>query len=76
MELARKETLEQVIKEKSQGFSEDKLMLIFANLCLALHEIHSKKVQHRDFKPSNILIRKYNQMEIYKIADFGLSKYN
>ena len=51
-------------------------MRIFANLCLALYEIHSKGVQHRDLKPENILIHNLNGIDIYKITDFGISKYD
>ena len=51
-------------------------MRIFANLCLALYEIHSKGVQHRDLKTENILIHHLNGLDIYKITDFGISKYD
>ena len=48
---------------------------MIANLALGLFEIHSEGIQHRDFKPLNILISEQNRTQILKITDFGLSKY-
>jgi len=38
----------------------------------AFSYIHSKKLLHRDISPKNILIRKYEDSVVVKIADFGL----
>ena len=40
----------------------------------AFKYIHSKGLLHRDISPSNILLKKYNDAIIIKIADFGLVK--
>ncbi len=36
--------------------------------------IHSKELLHRDISPKNILIKKYDDVTIAKISDFGLVK--
>jgi serine/threonine-protein kinase len=40
----------------------------------AFSYIHSKKILHRDISPKNILLKKYDDVVIVKIADFGLVK--
>lgn len=40
----------------------------------AFKYIHSKGLLHRDISPSNILIKKYDDVNVIKIADFGLVK--
>ena len=36
--------------------------------------IHSMGLLHRDICPKNILVRKYDDVEVFKISDFGLVK--
>lgn len=79
MEQVNRGSMDKVLKirkESNQTYQEDVILRIFANLCLALYEIHSKGVQHRDLKPENILIHNYNGLDIYKITDFGICKYD
>ena len=40
----------------------------------AFKYIHSKGLLHRDISPNNILLKKYDDVNIIKIADFGLVK--
>eukprot|EP01061_Rhynchopus_euleeides_P004033 TRINITY_DN1335_c0_g2_i1.p1 TRINITY_DN1335_c0_g2~~TRINITY_DN1335_c0_g2_i1.p1 ORF type:complete len:414 (+),score=141.04 TRINITY_DN1335_c0_g2_i1:150-1391(+) len=49
----------------------DMLSCITAQVVKGLHHLHSKKIIHRDMKPSNILI---NKDGVVKICDFGVSK--
>ena len=51
-------------------------MQITVNLALGLLEIHENGIQHRDFKPANILISEEAGHEIFKLTDFGISKYS
>lgn len=40
----------------------------------AFSYIHSKNMLHRDISPKNILLKKYDDVVVVKIADFGLVK--
>ena len=40
----------------------------------AFSYIHSKRILHRDISPKNILLKKYDDVVVVKIADFGLVK--
>lgn len=40
----------------------------------AFRYIHSKGLLHRDISPNNILLKKYDDVNVIKIADFGLVK--
>ena len=49
----------------------DILSSMTAQVVNGLHHLHSKRILHRDMKPSNILI---NKDGVVKICDFGVSK--
>lgn len=36
--------------------------------------LHGKEIYHRDISLSNVLVKKYDDVDIFKIADFGLVK--
>lgn len=40
----------------------------------AFNYIHSKRLLHRDISPNNILVKKYDDVNVIKISDFGLVK--
>ena len=52
---------------------EDRLML-FRQVCLAVHHAHQKGIIHRDIKPSNILVTTHEDQAVPKIIDFGVAK--
>ena len=58
-------------KAKNQKFSETEIMNWFVQLCLALDNVHSRKILHRDLKTQNIFLTKENTV---KLGDFGISK--
>jgi len=52
---------------------EDRLIL-FRQVCLAVHHAHQKGIIHRDIKPSNILVSLQDNQALPKIIDFGVAK--
>ncbi|ESL11049.1 protein kinase [Trypanosoma rangeli SC58] len=52
-------------------YKEKEVLIILAQICLAVKYIHEKKIMHRDLKTSNILLRKNG---LIKLGDFGLSQ--
>jgi NIMA (never in mitosis gene a)-related kinase len=74
MDFADGGDLSDKIKEKKKGagrFSEDEVMAIFVQMCLALKHIHQKNVLHRDIKSQNVFM---TQTGIVKLGDFGVAK--
>lgn len=70
--------LHDMIKRQTQAgmrggqipFPEHQIRNWFVQICLALQELHSKKVLHRDLKTRNVFMTKSGQI---KLGDFGLS---
>jgi serine/threonine protein kinase len=52
-------------------FEEEEAKLYFAEMIVAVHDLHCMGYIHRDLKPPNFLIDKSGHI---KLADFGLSK--
>lgn len=76
MELCHQQTLAHWIRDAKKEVWEDRCARgakIFLQVCNGLAHVHSKEVVHRDIKPSNIF-RDIDDLDIYKIGDFGLSK--
>eukprot|EP00906_Rhabdomonas_costata_P011443 RCo016311 len=51
-------------------FPEQQVRSWFVQLCLALQELHSRKILHRDLKTRNVFLTSTGQI---KLGDFGLS---
>jgi WD40 repeat protein len=54
------------------GF-HDRLVL-FQQVCQAVHHAHQKGIIHRDLKPSNVLVMLQDGKPVPKIIDFGVAK--
>lgn len=67
--LGNYKTLASCIKEKI--FSKSQMGIIINRLCDTIKYIHSKKVEHRDIKPDNIMVNPIT-LEV-KLIDFGFS---
>ena len=59
----------QYVKEKNLGTRQR--MVLFAQVCEAIHHGHQKGIIHRDLKPSNILVDAQGQV---KVIDFGVAR--
>ena len=51
--------------------SEQEIVNIFTQLCLAINHAHGYGILHRDIKADNVLL---NENQFVKLADFGVSK--
>ncbi|MBD5143046.1 MAG: serine/threonine protein kinase [Ruminococcus sp.] len=63
-------SLDKVI-EKKGAQSEEKVVNWAMQLCEVLGYLHSKKIIYRDMKPSNVMLKKNNEVAI---IDFGTAK--
>ncbi|KAJ3343919.1 Serine/threonine-protein kinase Nek8 [Gonapodya sp. JEL0774] len=86
MEYADGGSLWDFIKRRKEPIPEADILLLFSQMCLAIHHIHSHSIIHRDLKTNNIFVsyvglpppdseisRQVHSM-ILKIGDFGISK--
>ena len=64
------DSLDEVLKAKGPQ-SEEKVVYWAEQLCEVLGYLHSKKIIYRDMKPSNVMLRKNNEVAI---IDFGTAK--
>ena len=57
--------------QKGKLFTENEILDIFVQVCLAIKHVHDRKVLHRDIKAQNIFLMKSGMI---KLGDFGISK--
>ena len=57
--------------QRGRIFSENEILDIFVQICLAIKHVHDRKVLHRDIKGQNIFLMKNGMI---KLGDFGISK--
>ena len=63
--------LKRQYKRKKRNFKEHELKLLFAEVLLAIENLHSNKVIYRDLKSHNVVLDHQGHA---KLTDFGLSK--
>lgn len=74
MEFCRDGDLSSLISfAKKMNFKLDtmRVMKIFIQLVLGLHELHTNNILHRDVKPENVFV---NEVDSVKLGDFGCFK--
>lgn len=49
-------------------------LVLFIDVCLAIHHAHQKGIIHRDIKPSNIMVALAEDQAVVKVIDFGIAK--
>lgn len=65
-------TLDEYIPKNNAKLNVSKRIGIVRQMLKAFELIHSKSNLHRDINPKNILIKNLDDVDIIKIADFGL----
>merc|ERR1719240_238954 len=58
-------------EEEKSLFREREIMVLFVQLALALHHVHSRKILHRDLKPLNVFLTRKG---VVKLGDFGIAR--
>ncbi len=58
----------------AQRLSVKSRLLLFLQVCDAVHHAHTKRIVHRDLKPTNILVSRVDDTQTVKVIDFGISK--
>src|SRR5574343_202962 len=58
-------------ERKGKYFTENEVLDMFTQLCLAMKHIHDRKILHRDIKAPNVLMTSNG---LLKLADFGVAK--
>lgn len=67
-------TLYEYIKKNNSKLTQSDRRLIINQILKAFRYIHSRGLFHRDVSPKNILVKKYDDVNVIKVSDFGLVK--
>lgn len=67
-------SLDKFISTNNAKLTFKERLKLGSQIIRAFSYIHSKQILHRDISPKNILLKKYDDVVIVKIADFGLVK--
>ncbi|ELC8341109.1 protein kinase [Clostridium perfringens] len=67
-------TLEKYILENNNKLDIKDRVNIVGQILKAIDYIHSKNILHRDISTKNVLIKKYEDVVVVKLSDFGLVK--
>jgi len=79
MEIAEKGSLKNLINQReteNEPFSEQEIMIMFANIAFSLLEVNCRGIFHRDLKPENMLLSNRDGIDYIMLTDFGTSKYS
>ncbi len=73
MDLVDGQSLQEIVKTEGK-LTEDRALILVAQIADALKHAHSHGVIHRDIKPANVIVAKTASGEECKIVDFGIAK--
>jgi serine/threonine protein kinase len=61
--------------KNNESFTEKEILRFLANMALSIAFLNSNKIYHRDIKPGNFLIKRFNGDKMYLMMnDFGLAR--
>ena len=72
MELVKGVPITEFCDEQKMSIAER--LQLFMKVCEAVQHAHQKGIIHRDIKPTNVLVAKYDDKPVPKIIDFGVAK--
>lgn len=72
MELVRGLPIDEFCKRNKLSLSET--LVLFQQVCEAVHHAHRKGIIHRDLKPGNVLVTLDSGKPLAKVIDFGIAK--
>lgn len=67
-------TLEKYVDDNNMQLTIKERKNIILQLIRGYEYLHSKGMLHRDVSIKNVLVKKYESLNVYKISDFGLVK--
>lgn len=75
MEFVQGRTLEEMLEEQTEPFSEDQVLVWAEQLCDVLAYLHSQtpKIIYRDLKPGNVMV--LDGTDTIKLIDFGIARF-
>ena len=68
------DTLQNYIDKNNTTLTMPERKSIIKQICKGLKYIHTKNYLHRDLSLKNILVKQYDDVNVFKISDFGLVK--
>ncbi|WP_312124142.1 protein kinase domain-containing protein [Lysinibacillus boronitolerans] len=68
------ETIESFIKKNNTKLSVNERIGLISQILKAFIYINRKGVLHRDISVKNVLVKKYDELNVIKVSDFGLVK--
>lgn len=75
MELLAGESLQDVLRRQKRLDVYD-VVLMIEQVAAGLDSAHDRGIVHRDIKPSNLFLARHDDGYVWKILDFGLSKFS